>query len=112
MKIVLVFLVMFLCYTGKKSNRIHNHKKERKLSLESGVVDIRGLLGQKRMDNPLGELWDTNHIKVARQKVNMNLNMPINRLKLNIDNSYVVKIITHNDNDFNSLYNYFYGEDR
>lgn len=107
----LIFLVYLLFITNcllKKNHKGKMSKKDRKLSL----IDVRGLVKQNENDNPLSELWDPNHIKVARQKVNMNLNMPINRLKLHMDDSYVVKVVVHNDQDFNNLYEYFYGKDK
>lgn len=38
----------------------------------------------------------------------MNLNMPLNRVKLHLTRDYKVKIVVHNDEDFNQLYDYFY----
>lgn len=108
--ILLVYLLFITNCLLKKHHKGKNSKtkKDRKLNL----LDVRGLVKEKENGNPLSELWDPNHLKVARQKVNMNLNMPINRLKLHMDDSYVVKVVVHNDQDFNALYEYFYGKDK
>jgi hypothetical protein len=75
---------------------------------QKSLVDVRGILDQREGDNPLSDLFDANHMKIARQNVNLNMNMPLNRLKLHLDNTYQVKIVVENDEDFDRLYDYFY----
>ena len=108
--IMLFVILLFVVQT----NHIHNKlkkKKERKLGLGDSIADVRGLIQQKESDNPLADLWDVNHMKVAPQKINMNMNMPLNRLKMHVSSDYIVKVVVHNDEDFNRLYHYFYKED-
>lgn len=42
----------------------------------------------------------------------MNLNIPINRLKMHISDQYKVKIILHDDRDYIALKNYFFPEQK
>lgn len=91
--------------TTKKSN------KERQLGIGDSLVDARAMLQQKSSDNPISDLWDPDHLKVSKQTVDLNMNLPLNRLKLFLDSSYVVKVVAHNDKDYDQLYNYFHPEE-
>lgn len=108
MKLFLLFLIVNSIFLTRVVRRKSMKRKARRLGLTDSGVDVRATLNQKEKDNPLSELWDINHIKVARQKLNMNLNMPMNRLKLHLSKDYQVKIIVHNDEDYNALRKYFY----
>ncbi len=96
------------------SSILFHRKKEtngRKLDdgeYENDLVDVRGIMDQNEKDNPLSQLFEADHMKIAKQNVNLNMNMPLNRLKLHLDSSYQVKIVVNNDEDFDSLYDYFY----
>jgi hypothetical protein len=107
MKNRILIIYFFLALSESLTIGEKKTDNDRKLNL----LDVRGLVQTKETDNPLSELWDPKHIRVARQKVNMNMNVPINRLKLHLDDTYRVKIVVHNDEDFNSLYDYFYGKE-
>ena len=85
--------------------------KERQLGIGDSLVDARAMLQQKQTDNPLSDLWDPDHLKVAKQTVDLNMDVPLNRLKLHLDQSYVVKVVAHNDEDYDKLYNYFHPEE-
>ena len=41
----------------------------------------------------------------------MNMNMPMNRLKMHLSKDYRVKIVVHNDEDYISLRKYFYPDE-
>ena len=91
----------------------HNKPDSRDRKLEDtqdqdNLVDVRGIKDQNEKDNPLSQLFEADHMKIAKQNVNLNMNMPLNRLKLHLDNSYQVKIVVSNDEDFDALYDYFY----
>lgn len=106
MKIIALLLVTSLT----SSFLIHKEPeadKKRSLALDDAAIDVRATLQQKESDNPLNELWDINHIRVARQKLNMNMNVPLNRVKLQLSKDYVVKIVVHSDEDYMALQNYF-----
>lgn len=93
-----------------KSQKI-TKKKERQLGIGDSLVDARAMLQQKQTDNPLSELWDPDHLKVAKQTVDLNMDVPLNRLKLHLDQTYIVKVIAHNDEDYDKLYSYFHPEE-
>ena len=90
---------------------------ERKLQQEelgqdaNSLVDVRAIIHEKEKDNPLSDLWDTNHMRVTKQNVSMDMNMPLNRLKLQLD-GYKVRVIVHNEEDFQKLYDYFNPEEK
>ena len=86
-------------------------KRERQLGIGDSLVDARAMLQQKQTDNPLSDLWDPDHLKVAKQTVDLNMDVPLNRLKLHLDQSYVVKVVAHNDEDYDKLYKYFHPEE-
>lgn len=71
---------------------------------------MRSKLNESEKDNPLENIYDINNIKVERQKINMNMNQPMTRLKLHLSEDYKVKIIVHNDEDYKALFDYFYPE--
>ena len=95
---------LLLKKTTKKQN-------ERQLGIGDSLVDARSMLQQKQTDNPLSDLWDPDHLKVAKQTVDLNMDVPLNRLKLHLDQTYVVKVIAHNDEDYDKLYTYFHPEE-
>ena len=86
-------------------------QKERQLGIGDSLVDARSMLQQKQTDNPLSDLWDPDHLKVAKQTVDLNMDVPLNRLKLHLDQTYLVKVIAHNDEDYDKLYTYFHPEE-
>lgn len=94
---------------GSKAEPLH--KKERQLGIGDSLVDARAMLQQKQSDNPLSDLWDPDHLKVAKQTVDLNMNMPLNRLKLHLDQTYAVHVVAHNDEDYDKLYKYFHPEE-
>lgn len=99
-----------LTLNSRKGTR-RNKPKERQLGIGDSLVSARAMLDQKQSDNPLSDLWDPNHLKVAKQTVDLQMTMPLNRLKLHLDDSYVVKVVAHNDEDYDKLYNYFHPEE-
>lgn len=94
----------------KKQQKL-TKKHERQLGIGDSLVDARAMLQQKQTDNPLSDLWDPDHLKVAKQTVDLNMDVPLNRLKLHLDQSYVVKVVAHNDEDYDKLYRYFHPEE-
>ena len=96
---------------SSNQNLKKNKKKERQLGIGDSLVNARAMLQQKQVDNPLSDLWDPDHLKVAKQTVDLNMNMPLNRLKLHLDDTYVVKVVAHNDHDYDELYKYFHPEE-
>ena len=97
---------------SSNQNLKKNKKKERQLGIGDSLVNARAMLQQKQVDNPLSDLWDPDHLKVAKQTVDLNMNMPLNRLKLHLDDTCVVKVVAHNDHDYDELYKYFHPEEK
>ena len=92
----------------KKHQRKLIEKESEELNDHNNSVDVREVLHEKDKDNPLSELWDANNMKITRQSVDMNMNVPLNRLKLVLSDKYRVKLVVHNDEDFDQLYEYFH----
>ena len=119
MKQLHCILLILLCITGTTSVIFKKTKREpRKLQDKdtdvpdlTHSIDVREMLNEKEKDNPLSELWDANNMRVTKQNVNLNMNVPLNRLKLLLSDKYRVKIIVHNDEDFDQLYDYFNPKD-
>ena len=112
MKQSLIFLFILISTpTLSKSNHIPTKMRTpraRKLKLGDAIADVRTLVQEKEKDNPLSNLFDPNHIRVAQQKIQMNMHVPLNRLKLDLGKDYKVRVIVHSDEDFARLYEYFY----
>ena len=102
---ILVFQIANFRINAKKARRLDDqHENE----LNESTVDVREIMHEKEKDNPLSELWDANHMRVTKQSVNLNMNVPLNRLKLHLSSDYRVKIVVFNDEDFDRLYDYFH----
>ena len=104
-------LFISIALVASKTNHIHdkiNRPKDRNLKLGDAIADVRGLEQENEKDNPLANLFDPNHMKVAQQKIQMNMQVPLNRLKLHLTSDYKVRVVVHNDEDFARLYEYFY----
>ena len=110
MKYVII-LLLATASTLARTNHIEsspNFPRDRKLKLGDAIADVRTLVQEKEKDNPLADLFDPNHIRVAQQKIQMNMQVPLNRLMLEINKDYRVRVVVNNDEDFARLYEYFY----
>lgn len=108
--VVVNFTECKLAVKSKKKTK-RNQPRERQLGIGDSLVNARAMMQQKQSDNPLSDLWDPDHLKVAKQTVDLNMTMPLNRLKLHLDDTYVVKVVAHNDEDYDALYKYFHPEE-
>ena len=111
-----IFVNMLTTLLMHPHKLIDSHRRLSDITTEDGTksddlthsVDVREMVTEHDKDNPLSELWDANHMRVTKQNVNLNMNVPLNRLKLLLGDEYRVKIIVHNDEDFNQLFDYFH----